>query len=161
MSRMPRLIVDNACYHIITRGNQKKSVFSAKEDYLYYLNIVKKAKKKHKILLYGYCLMPNHVHLLIDPESGQDIPKFMHWICRGYAAYFNAKYDKVGHLWQGRFISKPLLKDQYLIHCSNYIEENPVRAGLTQKMDAYLWSSYNERCFHSIKTTLDEINIYG
>jgi putative transposase len=81
----------------------------------------------------------------------------MQWINRGYTAYFNTKYGTVGHLWQGRFRSKPILKDEYLINCACYIEENPVRAGLVEDIAKYRWSSYTERCFSSGKRITDEI----
>ena len=127
MPRLPRAFINQSCYHIITRGNQKQKVFRQNKDYVIYLKILKKAKQKYKILIYSYCLMPNHVHLLIETLSSINMSKFMHWLNRGYSAYFNASYKTSGHLWQGRFISKPILKDQYMIHCANYIEPNPLR----------------------------------
>jgi len=153
--------IDNACYHITTRGNQKQAAFIDNEDYLRCLATVKRAKKKYAVLLYAYCLMPNHLHLLIESKIAGDISKFMHWVNRGYVAYFNAKYGKVGHLWQGRFKSKPIIKDRYLINCAEYIEENPVRAGLVSDIAAYPWSSYRERCLLSKKDMLDEIKVDG
>ena len=157
MPTLTRAFVDHACYHITTRGNQKQTVFREEEDYKKYLGVLKKALRKHSICLYSYCLMQNHVHLLIEPESGRTISKFMQWINRGYTVYFNAKYGTVGHLWQGRFRSKPILKDGYLINCACYIEANPVRAGLVDDMIKYEWSSYAERCFSSGKGTIDDI----
>ena len=159
MARITRTFLPNGCYHIIVRGNQKKEVYKEKEDYKKYLDILRRAKKKYEILLYAYCLMPTHPHLLIESRIGRAISSFMHWINRGYTAYFNAKYEKVGHLWQGRFISKPILKGRYLINCANYIEENPVRAKLVGDIADYEWSSYRERCLMTEKSILDEIKI--
>lgn len=157
MARGSRILIEDACYHIITRGNQKQNVFRENEDYMRYLGILKKAKRKYAICLYCYCLMPNHVHMLIDTCVQANIAKFMQWINRGYTAYFNSKYDKVGHLWQGRFTSKPILKDQYLIHCATYIESNPVRADMVNDIADYKWSSYGERCISTSKHMLDEL----
>jgi putative transposase len=134
-------------------------IFKAEADFQRYLQILRKAKKKYDILLYAYCLMPNHVHLLAQTKKARWMSKFMHWLNRGYAAYFNAKYQKQGHLWQGRFRSKPIIQGQYLIHCSNYIEANAVRAGLVADIADYAWSSYRERCLIADKFLLDEIKI--
>lgn len=159
MPRISRVFVDYACYHIITRGNQKQIVFKDANDFRNYLIMLRKALKKYSIPIYAYCLMPNHTHLLIEPKCLSDMSKSMHWINRGYAAYFNAKYEKVGHVWQGRFKSKPILKGQYLINCASYIENNPVRANLVEDPLSYQWSSYKERCLITNRTMLDEIKI--
>lgn len=157
MPRTARIFIDYACYHIITRGNQKQTIFRDNDDFQSYLRMLKKAIKKYSISLYGYCLMPNHVHLLIEPKCVTDMSKCMHWINRGYAAHFNAKHEKVGHLWQGRFKSKPITKGQYLINCANYIEGNPVRANIVQDPSIYQWSSYRERCLLTERSMLDDI----
>ena len=157
MPRFPRTFMDYPCYHIITRGNQKQAVFVAEKDYIAYLKILQKAKRKYQILLYSYCLMPNHVHLLIETPSSSSMSKFMQWLNRGYSAYFNHVYSTSGHLWQGRFISKPILKDQYFIHCANYIESNPIRAKIVTNIADYEWSSYGERCLFLKSELLDDI----
>jgi len=159
MSRLSRVFIDNACYHIITRGNRKQEVFKNDGDFEVYLHILKKAKKRYKILLYAYCLMPNHIHLLVGPKLAQNISLFMHWVSRGYAAYFNTKYETVGHLWQGRFKSKPIMQNEYLINCATYIENNPLRASLIDDIIKYRWTSYAERCLSSKKIMLDEIQL--
>jgi putative transposase len=159
MPKASRTLIECACYHIITRGNQQQKVFKSDDDYTRYLTTVKKAKKKYNVLLYSYCLMPNHTHLLVEPGHVSGLSGFMHWVNRGYTAYFNAKYRKVGHLWQGRFKSKPIVKGQYLINCAEYIEANPVRAEMVTDIAAYPWSSYNERCLSSSKNILDEMLI--
>ena len=141
----PRLLLDNVCYHIITRGNQKQRIFREDRDYEEYLSRLRKYKKKHDFLLYGYCLMPNHIHLLGETKVAADLSRLMSSLQRSYTAYFNEKYVKVGHLWQGRFKSKVITKDKYLIDCINYIELNPVQANIVNNIWEYRWSSYNER----------------
>jgi len=96
-------------------------------------------------MLYAFCLMPNHVHLIGEPKKIVNLAKFMHGLNRSYTAYFNEKYNKVGHLWQGRFKSRIVARDDYLITCLNYIELNPVRANLAKTAQDYAWSSYRER----------------
>lgn len=160
MPIVSRTFIDYACYHIVTRGNQKQIVFKGGEDYRRYLSTLRKAKRKHSVALYAYCLMPTHVHLLIEPASARDMSKFMHWLSRGYTSYFNNKYEKVGHLWQGRYKSKPIIKGQYLIHCAHYIETNPLRKNMITDISEYLWSSYKERCLSTnTDAILDEIKI--
>ena len=133
----------------MVRGNQKQKTFLDRDDYQAYLLRLTKYKKKHAFLLYGFCLMPNHVHILGEPKQIKDLAKFMQCINRSYTNYFNKRYEKVGHLWQGRFKSKVIAKDNYLIDCIQYIEHNPVRANLAKTADEYKWSSYRERAlFH-------------
>ncbi|MEI8175674.1 MAG: transposase [Candidatus Omnitrophota bacterium] len=159
MPRPSRAFLNPGCYHVITRGNQKQKTFRDKNDFAVYLSMLKRAKRKHGIRLYAYCLMENHVHLLIDIDHARIMSKFMHSINLGYTAYYNAKYATVGHLWQGRFKSKPILKGGYLIHCANYIEHNPMRAGVIDDIANYPWSSYKERCLMASKIMVDEIRV--
>ena len=144
MAATARTVLEGACYHIITRGNRKQKVFVQEKDYEEYMDRLKHYKRKYKFKLYGYCLMPNHVHLISEIEQ-KDLAKFMQGINRSYTAYFNETYDKVGHLWQGRFKSKVVVKDEYLINCISYIELNPVRDNMVRIPQKYRWSSYKER----------------
>ncbi len=143
----PRLILKNACYHIMTRGNQKQKIFLDEQDCHVYINRLKKYKLKHHFLLYSFCLIPNHVHLIGESQESTGMSKFMHGLNLSYTAYFNNKYKKVGHLWQGRFKSKAIVKDNYLLDCMQYIELNPVRAKLVKHALDYPWSSYKQRIF--------------
>ena len=95
--------------------------------------------------------MPNHIHLLGEISIISDLSHFMSSLQRSYTAYFNKKYNKVGHLWQGRFKTKVIIKDRYLFDCINYIESNPAKANIVSNIGEYKWSSYTER-------TLDENN---
>lgn len=160
MPNGPRIYVDESPYHIMVRGNRKQKVFICNDDYVFYLKILKKYKKKFSFKLYGYCLMPNHVHLIGEIKKAKNISKLMQIVNRLYTGYFNEKYKKVGHLWQGRFKSKVIAKDKYLLNCTCYIEQNPIRANLAQSPMGYTYSSYNERNMISndIKI-LDEISL--
>jgi putative transposase len=145
MPRSARVTIQNGCYHIITRGNQKQTIFIKEEDYQKYLYFLKKYKKRYKFKLYCFCLMPNHIHLMMEVDDPNKLSKIMHGINLSYAIYFNYKYKKSGHLWQDRFISKIICKNSYLIDCINYIEANPIRANLTENLIEYPWSSYRLR----------------
>ena len=145
MTIKTRLVLDNGCYHITIRGNQRQKVFIREEDYEKYLEKLKKYKWKYAFRLYGYCLMPNHIHIIGEADKKENLAKFMQGINRAYTAYFNRTYRKVGHLWQGRFKSKIVIKDEYLLNTINYVELNPVRANIVRTPQEYRWSSYRER----------------
>ena len=146
----PRFLLPGACYHLITRGNQRKQVFFDDSDYRAYLTRLKRYKARHKISVYGFCLMPNHIHILAQPAEDKDLSKFMHGLSRSYTAYFNRRYGKVGYLWQGRFKSKVIAKDNYLVDCVQYIEHNPVMANIAKAAGEYNWSSYQERVLENL-----------
>jgi putative transposase len=142
MPRTARITMENACYHVITRGNQKQLVFIEPQDYEKYLFLLAKYKKRYKFRLYCFCLMPNHVHLLIEVQNPLKLNKIMRGLNLSYTLHYNSKYEKVGHLWQDRFKSKIIEKDAYLLECINYIEANPLRASLVSDITKYRWSSY-------------------
>lgn len=149
MPRTKRITTENGCYHIITRGNQKQNVFLEKSDFEKYLFNLIKYKTRYKFKLYSFCLMPNHVHLIVEVKNPKLLSKIMHKLNLGYTLYFNSKYNKVGHLWQDRYKSKIIEKYNYLLGCANYIETNPIRSSLTSVITEYPWSSYNFRTNNS------------
>ena len=147
MPRPPRLLLARSYYHIITRGNNQNEVFKSDVDYYYYLKLLKKYKNELPFDLYHYCLMPNHVHLLIKTRKSDDFSLFMKKINLAYYHYYHRKYGWVGHFWQDRFRSQPVGKDDYFIQCGKYIEFNPMRAGIVRKPEEYGFSSYNYYAF--------------
>jgi len=158
MSRIPRLALyaDNICYHIIARGNQKQNIFMEWDDREKYMNILCHYKKKYHFWLYSFCLMANHIHLILEPNNLRGtISQIMQGINLMYCQWFNAKYNKNGHLWQGRFKSYLIQKNEYLMHCINYIELNPVRAGIVESPLEYTWSSYKYRILGIKNEVLD------
>lgn len=94
----PRLLITNACYHIITRGNQRQQIFWEKVDYNVYFSKLKKHKRRYGFLFYGFCFMPNHIHIIGEPKESKNLAKFMQGLNRAYTAYFNKRYQKAGHL---------------------------------------------------------------
>lgn len=143
MPREARIVFPKTCYHIITRGNQQQRVFEEARDYDKYLHLVGKYKEKFGFKLYCFCLMPNHVHLLMEINEPQCLQKIMLGLNLSYTMYFNNRYEKVGHLWQGRFVSRIIERDEYFLKCIEYIENNPLRAKLTQDIQSYHWVSCN------------------
>jgi len=155
MPRGARILLENVLYHIINRGNQKERIFLEESDYQEYLRILKHYKIKFRFKVFGYCLMPNHVHIMVELKNPQDLAKIMQCLTQTYTKWFNKKYEKIGHLWQGRFKNMAIQKDDYLINCISYVEANPVRAGIVKCPADYLWSSYKDRVFGNKNALLD------
>jgi REP element-mobilizing transposase RayT len=122
------------------RGNEKKAVFCDDEDRIRYLDIMLKMREDGNYQLYAYCLMKNHVHLLIR-EKEDAIQRTMKRICVSYVYYFNNKYHRTGHLYQDRFRSEVIEKESYLLAVARYIHNNPVKAGIVKAAEHFAWSS--------------------
>ncbi|MBU3188468.1 transposase [Clostridium bowmanii] len=128
MARMARLKAADAIFHIMCKSISEVDLYRDSEDKEKYLSLVKKYKDLYKVKIYGYCLMDNHVHLLVD-SNGSDISKVMHGINFSYATYFNKKYKRDGHLFKDRFKSKIVDNESYLRTVSLYIHNNPTDIG--------------------------------
>jgi REP element-mobilizing transposase RayT len=142
MARSLRIEYPGAFYHVIQRGIERRDIFSLdtdREKFFAYLNASFLA---YKTIVHAYVLMNNHYHLILEtPEA--NLSKAMHYINTGYAAYYNAKHKRAGHLYQGRFKAIIVDKDEYLHYLSCYIHLNPVRAGIVKYPRGYRYSSYS------------------
>ncbi len=125
MARRPRLFAPGLLYHVMVRGNQRQKTFLKEQDYQVYLERVAKYRKRCDAVLYAYCLMPNHVHLLLE-TSREPLAKFMQGLQQSYTQYFNRTHHKVGHLFQGRYKALVCEKERYLLALIRYIHLNPV-----------------------------------
>lgn len=142
MARMPRVTGTSGIYHIIIRGAGHQILFESQNDGDLFKGMLKKYSREGRITIYGYCLMENHVHLLV--HGGQpSLSEFMKRLAGSYALYFNEKYERVGTLFQSRFKSEPVEDEQYFLTVLRYIIMNPERAGLCQR-EHYNWSCYRE-----------------
>lgn len=142
MPRGPRINISGVIHHVINRGNNRQTVFKDEEDYRKYIGLLERYKERYGFKLYTYVLMSNHVHLLIEAREKGSISKIMQGITLAHTRYYNIKYKTSGHVWQGRFKSPIVGEDRYLLEVSRYIELNPVRAGIVEKLEDYPWSSY-------------------
>ena len=142
MPRQRREFSKTGTYHIILRGNERKSIFLEEEDYQRFLQILANKKKDDSFLLYAYCLMTNHLHLLIREEK-QNISQIMKRINIAYAYYFNKKYNRIGHVFQDRFKSESVDEESYLLLVIRYIHNNPLNAKMVDDPLIYPWSSYS------------------
>jgi REP element-mobilizing transposase RayT len=141
MPRQPRIKDEFSLYHVILRGNERKKIFENDGDKREFLSILNKSKEKYNFLIHAYCIMDNHVHLIIN-SNGNDISLLMKSINISYALYYNNKYKRCGHLFQDRFKSERIDDDTYLLQLSKYIHRNPVKAGIVREAGDYYWSSF-------------------
>ena len=147
MPRIGRILPEEGLLHILARGNNRQQIFRYNVDYKVYLQFLKKYKQENDIAVYHYCIMQNHVHIIVAINPGSSLSRFEKQLNLSYFQYFSRKYEYDGHLWQGRFKSLIISKDEYLVRCGRYIELNPVKAQLVKKPKDYMWSSYNHYAY--------------
>src|SRR6266550_2449080 len=141
MARKARAEVEGGLYHVITRGNNRRPIFNADTDYEKFLSLLAIQKTKLPFLLYAYCLMTNHVHLLIERQA-DTVGSIMHRLLTGYSQYYNRRYRRVGHLLEGRHKAILCQSDRYLSELVRYIHLNPVRAKMVSKPEEYQYSGH-------------------
>lgn len=140
MTRQARIRSNSGIYHIMWRGANRQEIFHDDEDCSTFLGIIEKYKKKSGIGIYAWCLMDNHVHLLLR-EGNESISITMKRVGVSFVQYYNKKYDTIGHLFQDRFRSESVENNKNLFTVIRYIHQNPVKAGLVKRVDEWRWSS--------------------
>ncbi len=143
MPRQQRRKSESGIYHVMLRGINQQQIFQDEEDNLKFLQIVKECKAISEFKLFAYCLMENHVHLLIK-EGKEPIELIFKRIGNRFVYWYNTKYKRVGHLFQDRYRSEPVETDEYFLTVLRYIHQNPVKAGIVKSCGKYRFSSYNE-----------------
>ena len=138
MSRTARKISKTGIYHIMLRGTDRRAIFLDEEDNLFFLHALRETKKLSGFKLYSYCLMGNHVHLLLE-EGEERTAQIIKRLGVRYVSFYNSKYDLLGHLFQDRYRSEPVETDSYFLELMKYIFQNPVKAGLTTDPLTYRW----------------------
>lgn len=149
MPRQQRDKSNTGFYHVMIRGNERKNLFLDDQDRLYFMGILKTKKEDNRYKLHAFCIMDNHVHLLLQ-ECEEDIANIMKRINISYVFYFNKKYQRIGHLFQDRYRSEKIEQDSYLLAVVRYIHRNPLKAGIVENMETYTWNSYREYALESI-----------
>jgi REP-associated tyrosine transposase len=155
MARAARIVVRGVPHHLTQRGNNRQDVFFVDEDRKTYLRFLAQQSRRHGAAILGYCLMTNHVHLIVIPRKTDALAKAIgrtHWL---YAQYVNRLHRRSGHLWQSRFYSNPLDEPHCLL-AMRYVERNPIRAGLCRIARRYPWSSAAIHCGEKDKAGLLE-----
>jgi putative transposase len=129
-------------YHVVQRGNNRQACFFDAADYVLYLDLMRDAMHRYGVSIHAYCLMTNHIHLLLTPETTDSISDFSRSVGSRYAQSINKKYLRTGSLWEGRHKSSAVDSIGYLLKCYRYIELNPVVADMVEQPQEYPWSSY-------------------
>ena len=140
MSRIARAVAPGIPHHITQRGNRRQPTFFNDEDYRVYLELMSEWCNTYHVSAWAYCLMPNHVHLILVPETKEGLNLAVGEAHRRYTRRINFREGWKGHLWQGRF-SSFIMDGRYLLACTKYVELNPVRAGLVKRSEDWPWSS--------------------
>ena len=148
MPRRARIVVPGLAHHITQRGNNQQNIFDTSFDRKLFLDMLAKYASKHGLVLWGYCLMPNHFHLIGLPETPDSLARTFRRLLADYARYLNARRGTNGHLWQARYFSTPM-DESYRWRALAYVERNPVRAGIVKDAGMYQWSSAGARLGHS------------
>ena len=141
MGRPLRIEYPNAFYHVTSRGNERRRIFETKGNYERFIGYLESATERYGARIHCFCLMPNHYHLLLETPRA-NLHAVLHHLNTSYTNYFNAKNQRVGHLFQGRYRAILVEKDAYALELSRYIHLNPVRAKLVGDPSQYPWSSY-------------------
>lgn len=143
MPRHPRTLLVGFPHHIVQRGHDRQPVFVTGCDYRYYLDNLKELRTRLGVRVYGYCLMTNHVHLVLEPvEVGAAISRLMKALAARQTRRINRLENRSGTLWEGRFKSSIVDSTRYLLACLRYVDLNPVRASIVEHPQDYLWSSH-------------------
>lgn len=146
MPRTGRVVLPGYPHHIVQRGHNRQAVFAESADYQYYIDTLGEFKDVYGIAVYAWCLMTNHVHLLLAPgDEVAGVGRLMKRLAGRQTRYRNRLETRSGTLWEGRYKSSPVDTEHYLLACIRYIELNPVRAGMVATPEAYPWSSCRSR----------------
>jgi putative transposase len=145
MARLARVVAVDVPHHVTQRGNARRFILESDSDKLVYLDLLRQYSTLYELLLLGYCLMSNHVHLVVTPRKFDALPLTLKNTHGRYAAYWNASHASSGHVWQGRYYSCPL-DLAHLWRALRYTELNPVRARMMSAPEAYRWSSAGAHC---------------
>ena len=142
MPRTARVVVPDIALHVRQRGHNRGACFFGEDDFATYLRMLAYFSRRHACAVHAYCLMPNHVHLLVTPRETQSCAQMMKCLGQLYTQHINKAADRTGSLWEGRFRSCPVSSERYALACYRYIELNPVRARMVTHARDYRWSSY-------------------
>jgi putative transposase len=145
MPRTARAAVGGMCYHVLNRGNARGEVFHKPDDYAAFLELLPLAVDRLPMRVLGFCLMPNHFHLVLWPHEDGDLGRFMQWLMTSHVRRYHRHYQSDGHVWQGRFKAFPIQQDEHLLSVLRYVERNPLRARLVRRAENWMWSSLRQR----------------
>ncbi|MBU1062058.1 MAG: transposase [Candidatus Omnitrophica bacterium] len=163
MARLPRVYVENVLYYVTSRGGHNQNIFIQPDDYREYVSLINRYKEQYSFKLFGYILLPSHLHMLIELQNQIGISSIMHDINSIYTKLFNGKYNKKGHLFQERFKAKLAEKESSLLPLLRHIHLNPKRVDFTNYIKTYPFSSYpqflnpEKRHFPELGSEIEEV----
>jgi len=160
MARQPRLDLPDIPQHVVQRGNNRLPCFLDDADRRYYLQLLSEVLPETGCALHAYVLMNNHVHLLLTPPEAGAVSCLMQKFGRSYVGRFNARHQRTGTLWEGRYKACLVGSESYVLHCHRYIDLNPIRARMIDKPKAYAWSSAAAHCGHRKDPLLESHSSY-
>ncbi len=161
MPRSARIILPSTPHHIVQRGHNRQTIFVSDDDYNYYRENLIEFKREYDCRIYAYCLMTNHVHLIVDPrKKPESLSLLMKRVAGRQTGYINKLEKRTGSLWEGRFKSSIISSKEYLPACCRYIELNPLRAGLVTDPVQYQWSSYAAKVIGKKDPVVDDHPFY-
>jgi putative transposase len=140
MARIARIVIPGLPHHVTQRGNRRERIFFEEGDYVLYRDLLAAACRKADVAVWAYCLLPNHVHLILVPSDAAGLARALAETHRRYTGFVNARARQTGHLFQGRFGSVAM-DEEHLLGAARYVALNPVRAGLTRRARDWAWSS--------------------
>ena len=141
MPRTARASVGGLCYHVLNRGNARAEVFHDEADYRGFLELLGAAGERVPMRVLGFCLMPNHFHLVLWPRAEGELSRYLQWLLTAHVRRYHRRYRSSGHVWQGRFKAFPIARDEHLLAVLRYVERNPLRAKLVRQAQNWPWSS--------------------
>lgn len=144
MPRKPRIFFKNSIHHVFFRGNQKQRVFQQDSDYAEYISRLEEVSTQEAITVHAFSILPNHGHLILYQETENPISHMMQRLQGGFTQYWNSKYEKVGHVFQGRYKSILCKEESYLLELIRYIHLNAPRGGLVDTPEEYRWCSHKD-----------------
>ena len=145
MPRTARAIIPGYCYHLLNRGNKRARIFHSPEDYSQFLALISRAQDRLHLPLLALCLMPNHIHMVVQPKSASDLAKWTHWTFTTHVRWYHARYSTNGRIWQGRFKAFTAQSDHHLLTVMRYVERNALRAKLVERAEDWPWGSLHWR----------------
>jgi len=145
MARPPRIIVADWCYHFLNRANRRAEIFHDAADYDAFIALVAQAQLRVAVPIVAFCLMPNHVHFVVRPSSSDDLTRWAHWLFTSHAHRYRIKHDTTGHVWQGRFKTFAIQRDQHLLTVLRYVERNALAGKLVVRAEEWQWGSLRWR----------------
>jgi putative transposase len=160
VARLPRLTLAGYPHHLIQRGNDRRAIFVDDADRERYLEYLRQVAGGLRLAVHAYVLMPNHVHLLVTPESAGDVGRAIQALGRLYVRWFNDRHQRSGALFEGRYRGTVVEADRYLLACMRYIELNPVRAALSAGPAEFVWSSHRHHAGLTHDATITDHTVF-